>query len=217
MITIVSAVLTNKLPSHNASLAGLHTFGIDCKASLLFTVKQQDDLQVLQELLRQYPTFLILGGGSNILFTKDYPGLIVLNRIKGISAQPDPDNDRFVLLTAAGGEVWHDVVLYAVQKAGRPGKPLSDTRTVGAAPIQNIGAYGVELKDVFHHLEALDLETGELQTFDKANCMFGYRNSIFKHELAGKYLITSVTLRLDTVRNSDFHMVPFRIHWMPWE
>lgn len=199
MITIVSAVLTSKLPSHNASLAGLHTFGIDCKASLLFTVKQQDDLQVLQELLRQYPTFLILGGGSNILFTKDYPGLIVLNRIKGISAQPDPDNDRFVLLTAAGGEVWHDVVLYAVQKGWGGLENLSlIPGTVGAAPIQNIGAYGVELKDVFHHLEALDLETGELHTFDKANCMFGYRNSIFKHELAGKYLITSVTLRLDT-------------------
>ncbi|KRP09010.1 MAG: UDP-N-acetylenolpyruvoylglucosamine reductase [Sphingobacteriales bacterium BACL12 MAG-120802-bin5] len=182
---------------YNQSLRHLNTFGLDVTAAALLHLEHRDDLTQLTDLVQAYPQLLILGGGSNLLFTRNFEGLVVWNRLKGIAIEPDPDSPQHQLLKASGGESWHELVMYAVhhQLGGIENLALIPG-TVGAAPIQNIGAYGVELKDVFHSLEAFDLETGKLQTFDKDNCMFGYRSSIFKHEFKGKYLIVSCTLRL---------------------
>lgn len=182
---------------YNQSLQHLNTFGLDVTAAALLQLEHSDDMVQLAEVWPTFPQQLILGGGSNVLFTRDFDGLVLLNRLKGIEMLEDPDSERHQLLKAYGGESWHELVMFAVQHGlGGIENLALIPGTVGAAPIQNIGAYGVELKDVFHSLEALDLETGKLQTFDKDNCMFGYRNSIFKHELKGKYFIVSCTLRL---------------------
>lgn len=179
------------------SLKSLNTFGIDVQADWLGVLSDRDQLDQLQLLWEEYPAPLILGGGSNILFCQNYQGLVLLNRLKGIELFPDPDHEQCMLLTAAAGESWHSLVMHAVNQGLGGVENLSlIPGTAGAAPIQNIGAYGVELKDSFHHLEALDLETGKISLFDRDNCMFGYRNSIFKHEFKGKYLITAITLRL---------------------
>lgn len=179
------------------SLKTLNTFGIEVEADWLGILSERSQLEQLHHLWTQYPSPLILGGGSNVLFCQNYQGLVLLNRLKGLDLATDPDNDQAMLLTAAAGETWHSLVMYAVERNLGGIENLSlIPGTAGAAPIQNIGAYGVELKDSFHHLEALDLETGKISLFDRDNCMFGYRNSIFKHEFKGKYIITSITLRL---------------------
>jgi len=140
--------------------------------------------------------FLFLGGGSNMLFTKDYEGLVLKNNIKGI--QIVEETDEHVFLKAYSGENWHELVLYCVERNWGGIENLSlIPGTVGAAPMQNIGAYGVELEKVFVSLEALNLETLELEIFDEVQCEFGYRESVFKRKLKGQYFIYSVTFRLD--------------------
>lgn len=180
-----------------ASLKPFNTFGIDVKARLLATFTSVDELRALL----QHPHVaalpkLILGGGSNVLFTQDVEAAVLLNRIKGITVEDEPDGDH-VLVTAGSGETWHDLVLYTIDQnlAGIENLSLIPG-TVGAAPLQNIGAYGVELKDTFHSLEALEIETEQLVHFTREQCGFGYRESIFKKEAKGKYIVTSVTLRL---------------------
>ncbi|RDV11986.1 UDP-N-acetylmuramate dehydrogenase [Pontibacter diazotrophicus] len=173
-----------------------NTFGIEAKAKLFARFESVQELQTLLQMpeLRQEEK-LILGGGSNLLFTKDFDGLVLQNGIKGI--QVVHEDEAHVLVKAGGGEVWHDFVLYALQQNYGGAENLSlIPGTVGAAPLQNIGAYGVELKDIFHELEAVHLETGEIRTFDNASCKFGYRESIFKNEMKGQYIVTSVTFRL---------------------
>lgn len=146
---------------------------------------------------------MILGGGSNVLFTTDFKGLIILNRIGGIDPVSESDDD--VILKVGAGENWHEFVLYCVERGYGGIENLSlIPGTVGAAPIQNIGAYGVELVDVFVELEALDIETGELLTLSKSECNFGYRDSVFKRELKGKVIITSVTLKLTKSGDPNF-------------
>lgn len=137
----------------------------------------------------------VLGGGSNVLFAGDFPGLVLLNRIGGIRIEEEDGGE--VLLSAGGGVNWHELVLWTLNHHIYGLENLSlIPGTVGAAPIQNIGAYGVELRDVFHSLQAVELATGEMHTFGPKACEFGYRDSVFKRERKGDFFITRVFLRL---------------------
>lgn len=155
-------------------------------------------LRELQQALAELPHehFMFLGGGSNVLFTGDYEGLVLRNCIRGIEVVEE--NSDYVYLKAYSGENWHDLVMHCVAKNWGGIENLSlIPGTVGAAPMQNIGAYGVELEQVFISLEALNLNKFELETFTREQCAFGYRESVFKRELKGRYFIYSVTLRLE--------------------
>ena len=178
------------------SLKGLNTFGISVNSRYFISIRSTKELrEVLSMDIAQSKPILIMGGGSNILFTEDFPGLIILNNIKGIEIIEE-NNDE-VLVSAGGGEVWQDLVTFSLDNNLGGIENLSlIPGSVGAAPIQNIGAYGVELKEVMESLEAIELATGEKRTFYNADCDFGYRNSIFKKELKDKYLITNVKFKL---------------------
>jgi UDP-N-acetylmuramate dehydrogenase len=183
--------------AENISLKPYNTFGVESTAKYFSTVETTEELRSLLsgEKFNELPK-LILGGGSNILLSRDFRGLVIKNSIKGIT--PSSQDQEHVYLKAGSGEIWHDLVLYCISNdfAGIENLSLIPG-TVGAAPLQNIGAYGVELKDVFFELEALSTEDFTLKTFSAAECGFGYRNSVFKQELKGKYIIVSVTLRLN--------------------
>jgi len=181
----------------NISLKPYNSFGIDVKASFFAEISDAQDLNSLFKTpLSGHQPLLIIGGGSNILFTKDYNGLVIKMNIKGIQHQLE--NDK-VLVKAGAGEVWNDFVQYCVQKGFAGVENLSlIPGTVGASPIQNIGAYGVELKDVFESCEAYEIETGKIRIFTYDDCNFGYRESIFKNTLKGQYIITNVTFRLSS-------------------
>lgn len=189
---------------HQYSLKQLNTFGIDVKTKLFADISSEDDLRtVFNDTLAKENKLLVLGGGSNMLFIKDYDGLVLKISIKGISVKTDGDD---VLVTAGAGEVWDSLVKYCVAEAYAGIENLTlIPGTVGASPIQNIGAYGVEIKDVFESCTAFELATGEIKTFSKADCEFGYRESVFKGKLKGKYIITSVTYRLSKVANVQTH------------
>lgn len=179
----------------NQLLKQLNTFGISVNAKLFSEIFSEKDLTAVfaSELVKENK-LLVLGGGSNMLFVKDYDGLVLKISIKGIDVREDDDD---VLVTAGAGEVWDTLVKFCVAKgyAGMENLTLIPG-TVGASPIQNIGAYGVEVKDIFESCTAFEIATGEMRTFHKADCEFAYRESIFKGKLKGKYIITSVTYRL---------------------
>ena len=181
----------------NTSLKFYNTFGIDVKAKYFVELYSASDLiQVLQQKNFTKIPKLILGGGSNVLFTKDVDALVIHNCIKGIEVISE--TKEHVYVKSGGGEVWNDLVMYCVEKNYGGIENLSlIPGSVGAAPMQNIGAYGVELKETFYELEAIDILTAEKKIVEKEECKFGYRESIFKHEAKGKYFITSVTLRLN--------------------
>lgn len=179
------------------SLKSLNTFGVDVSAKWFASVTSVKGLQALLADSRwtSVPK-LILGGGSNILFTKDFDGLVIHNVIRGIE-EVGVDGDH-TFLRAASGEVWHELVMHTVNLGLGGIENLSlIPGFVGAAPIQNIGAYGAELSEVFAEAAAVHFSTGESRTFSLQDCRFGYRDSVFKRELAGQYVITSVTLRFD--------------------
>jgi UDP-N-acetylmuramate dehydrogenase len=180
------------------------TFGIEAKASYFTIVRSYEDLlELIKDERLNKLHWLILGGGSNVLFTKDFDGLLIKNEIRGISVIEE--NTDHVLLKSYSGEVWHNVVMNAIENGWGGIENLSlIPGTIGAAPMQNIGAYGAELEQVFCQLEAVDLQTGEIKTFGKEECRFGYRESIFKHEAKGKYFILSVTLKLN--RNPELNI-----------
>lgn len=186
----------------NTSLKPFNTFGLEASAKYFVEVNSVSELKKnLQNADFQTVDKLFLGGGSNILLTKNYEGLVIKINLKGIEKiSPDDStaDDTHVYIQAGAGEIWHDLVMYCVenQYAGMENLSLIPG-TVGAAPMQNIGAYGVEIKDIFEELQALNLETLEIETFKLADCNFGYRESIFKHEAKGKYVITSVTFKLN--------------------
>ncbi|WP_100610021.1 UDP-N-acetylmuramate dehydrogenase [Confluentibacter lentus] len=189
--------------THNISLKPHNTFGIDAKAKHFVSVTTIDELKKVLELT-EYPEKLILGGGSNMLLTKDQDLLVVHINIKGISVVSE-DNDT-VLVKANAGENWHEFVLWCINKDFGGIENLSlIPGNVGSAPIQNIGAYGVELKDTFFSCEAMSLETKKIETFTKEDCHFDYRNSIFKQQAKGKYIITSVTFKLSK-HNHQLHI-----------
>lgn len=180
----------------NVSLRPYHTFGMEVQARYFASFTSVAELQTLLQMpaLKDLPK-LILGGGSNILFTQDFAGVVLKNNILGVELRDL--NEEITLVKAGGGVGWHDLVEYTIARGLGGLENLSlIPGTVGAAPLQNIGAYGVELKDVFESLEAVHLETGQLATFNQEQCRFGYRESIFKNEAKGKYLVATVTLRL---------------------
>lgn len=181
----------------NFSLKKYNTFGIDASSSFFTEVSSVDEIKEALLKWKDSPR-LILGGGSNILLTKDFPGIVIKINLKGIGIEKE--NKNFIYVKSAAGENWNEFVQYCVSRGYGGVENLSlIPGNVGAGPMQNIGAYGVELKDVFYELEALNIETLEIEKFNNAECKFGYRESIFKHEAKGKYIILSVTLKLNKV------------------
>jgi len=182
--------------NNNFSLKEFNTFGIDAKAKIFFVLKNESDIADLfssEEFKNN--KYIFLGGGSNVLFTKDYDGLVILNDIKGLEIiKEDIEN---VFLKVASGENWHDLVMYTVEKDWWGMENLAlIPGTVGASPIQNIGAYGVEVKDTIEEIEAYEISTSMKRVFKKEECNFGYRESIFKQELKNKYFIASIIFKL---------------------
>ncbi|MGT4676311.1 UDP-N-acetylmuramate dehydrogenase [Aeromonas caviae] len=183
-----------KLTPH-ASLSTLNTLGLDAHCLWLADVTRPDDLAQLRTNpeLATLPR-LVLGGGSNILFCDDFAGLVVHNGLKGITLQ---EEDKHWLLHVAAGENWHELVCHALQQGWHGLENLAlIPGTVGAAPVQNIGAYGVELASVCAYVEAFNWQSGEVERIAAADCRFGYRDSIFKHDYQDSHFITAVGLRL---------------------
>lgn len=178
---------------HNISLKSYNTFGVEVQTSSFVEVNSINELK--EVLKNNQSELLILGGGSNILFTKDFKGLIIKNNIKGIDVVDDNDNE--ITLKVGSGEVWHDFVMYCVANnyAGLENLSLIPG-TVGASPMQNIGAYGVEVKDVIMSVEAMHLKDFSIRNFSNAACDFDYRSSIFKTTQKGNFFITSVLFKL---------------------
>lgn len=180
----------------NKLLTGYNTFGLPALAQYFVEIQSVEEFKALiQDPIYRKNKKLILGGGSNLLFTDNFSGIVIKNSITGISITSETEKETIVKVNA--GEVWHRFVCWCIGKnfAGIENLSLIPGQA-GAAPMQNIGAYGVEIKDVFYELEALDMVTGEAIRFSLSDCEFGYRESIFKNKLKGKYIITSVSLRL---------------------
>lgn len=188
------------------SLRAYNTFGFDVVADLFVEINSMEQLQALLNSAEwREHNHLIIGGGSNILLTDHVQGLVVLNRISGM--QIVEEDDSTVIVKCGGGENWHQFVLYTLERNLGGLENLSlIPGTVGAAPMQNIGAYGVEVKHSFHSLEAINLQTGERKVFSAEECQFGYRESVFKHELKGQYLISSVSFCLDKLGHHQLHL-----------
>ena len=182
---------------HELNLKPFNTFGIAAQAQHFASFQE---VQQLPALLASYPNLplLILGGGSNILFTADFQGLVLRNEIKGIQLLKEDSENVYV--KSGAGEVWHEFVCHCIDHnwAGLENLSLIPG-SVGASPMQNIGAYGVEIKDVFHELSAYHIASGEIHTFDKQQCQFGYRESVFKRALKNQYIIIDVTFKLHKV------------------
>lgn len=188
----------------NYSLKKLNTFGIDARANLFADIKSTDQLRLLLEddTYRELPK-LIIGGGSNILMTDDFAGLVIKISIPGIEIIEEEAGS--VLVKAGAGELWHDLVLFSVGKNLGGIENLSlIPGTVGAAPMQNIGAYGQEIGDTFERLDGFYVKDAREGSFSKEECKFGYRDSVFKNELKTKFIITSVVLRLS--KNPDLKL-----------
>ncbi|GGO85441.1 UDP-N-acetylenolpyruvoylglucosamine reductase [Marinobacterium nitratireducens] len=179
----------------DVDLRALNTFGFAARAERFVRAQSLDMLQQAVVLARTegWP-LLLLGGGSNLVLRERIPGLVVQVALKGRAVRVEGDS---VLATVAAGESWHDTVAWSLQQGyfGLENLALIPG-TVGAAPMQNIGAYGVELEERFHELRALDIETGEICRFSRADCAFGYRDSLFKSRQPGRYVILDVTFAL---------------------
>jgi len=177
----------------NISLRPYNTFGIDATAAF-FT--ELTDINMLEELTAIEKEKHILGGGSNVLLTKSVAGLVVLNKLKGITLLKE--DSEHIWLKVSAGEVWHNLVLYVIDKGWGGIENLAlIPGTVGASPMQNIGAYGVEAKETIESVTFWNWEEKRFITYNDRECAFGYRDSVFKHTLKGKVFITSVVYKLD--------------------
>ena len=187
----------------NYDLSKLNTFGIVVNARFFIEVRNEKDLVELfvsPEFKNNERMFL--GGGSNVLFTKDFDGMVILNKLKGIKILNK--NSKDVIIRSMSGEIWHDLVIFAVNKGYWGIENLSlIPGTVGAAPMQNIGAYGTELRDVLENIETYQIETGAKRVFKNEECELGYRDSIFKNKLKGKYFIFAITLKLSKIERKN--------------
>ncbi|MBF8458243.1 UDP-N-acetylmuramate dehydrogenase [Kaistella sp. G5-32] len=186
----------------NISLKPYNTFGVDVSARYFAEVKTLEELLgALQYLKTQKLPLLLLGGGSNLLLTKDFDGLVIQLNLKGISE--DVINENEVLVTSKAGENWHEFVQFCLDRNYGGLENLSlIPGNVGTSPMQNIGAYGTEIKDTFVSCKVLNLETLQVEEFDHQKCNFGYRESIFKREGKGKYVILDVTFKLTAKNHS---------------
>jgi UDP-N-acetylmuramate dehydrogenase len=188
----------------NISLLPYNTFGLDKKARFFVKVTTEEEVKAAVQKAKELkvPVF-ILGGGSNILLTNDVNALVLKIDIKGINVITE-DQER-IQVEVGAGENWHEFVLHCLAKGWAGVENLSlIPGTVGASPMQNIGAYGVEIKAVFHQLNAIHIQTLEERTFDGQNCKFGYRESIFKNDLKDQYIITRVCFNLN--KKPQFHV-----------
>lgn len=180
----------------NVDLTSYNTFGIHASARYFVTVRSVEEArQLFKSDLFPNHEHLILGGGSNILLTRDFPGIVIKNEIRGIHVVSE--DDSLIQLSVGSGENWHSFVMHCVEHGLGGVENLSlIPGTVGAAPMQNIGAYGVEIREVINNVEAIEIATGSVRRFMRDECAFGYRESIFKQELKNKYFISSITLTL---------------------
>ncbi|MFZ6772757.1 UDP-N-acetylmuramate dehydrogenase [Undibacterium sp. SXout7W] len=178
------------------SLQGLNTFGIAARARTFLTITEREQLQALyQDKELACMPRLILGGGSNLLLPDQVDALVLHMQLKG--RRIVGENEQYVFVQGQAGESWHDFVQWTLQQGIGGLENLSlIPGTVGAAPIQNVGAYGVEIQDVFHQLSAFDFETGEIVTLNKSDCCFAYRDSVFKHAYRDRLVILDVTFAL---------------------
>ena len=184
----------------NVSLKNFNTFGVEAAAKYFVELNHEDELvELFMDPQWKQLELLVMGGGSNMLLINDFDGLVIHMNIRGFEHRI---NHNEVFVEAGGGEVWNDLVNFCVAReyAGLENLSLIPG-SVGASPIQNIGAYGVELQDVFHSCKAFEIATGKFKTFEKADCGFGYRESVFKSELKGKFIIVSVKFHLSLIPN----------------
>lgn len=185
---------------NNIELSDYNTFGIKVKAKYFIKINDVEDLPELREIIKySKEKYIILGEGSNVLFTKDYNGIVIKNEIKGIELIKEIEENYFVKIYS--GESWKNVISYAVKNEYYGIENLSEIPgTMGAAPVQNIGAYGVEIKDVLVEVEYFDIDSSEIKILKVDECEFGYRESIFKKSIKNAYII-SVTLKLNKAFN----------------
>lgn len=183
------------LNSQPVDLTSLNTFGVSASADALLQLTQIEQLDDFFELKQRHPNILVLGGGSNLLFVEHFKGLVAYVALKGVEYHDEHDDS--ICVTAMAGENWHELVMGTLKDGYSGLENLAlIPGTVGAAPIQNIGAYGVELEQRLVSVKAFSLEDGHLYTFERKECEFGYRDSLFKRQL-GRFLVVSVTLKLD--------------------
>ncbi len=195
-VSTIFATFDGMTVEENVDLLPFNTFRIEARARYFTTISTVEEaIALFQSDLFRSNRRIILGGGSNVLFTGDFDGLVVKNELKGIHVVGESDNT--ITLKVASGENWHQLVMYAVERDWGGIENLSlIPGTVGAAPMQNIGAYGVEIREVIDHVEIIELATGLVRQMNREECRFGYRESIFKHDLKDKVFISSITLTL---------------------
>ncbi len=195
----MAGVVTGFVPKfmqENVDLSSRNTFGIRARARYFCAVRSLQELKVALQFrrVRQLP-LLVLGGGSNVLLCADYPGVVVQMALSGIEMMAERDGE--VLVRAASGESWHGFVQYCLQSGCYGLENLAlIPGSVGAAPIQNIGAYGVEVRELVSEVTVLDVGSGEIETMTPAQCEFDYRDSVFKGRLRGRKIVLDVTFRL---------------------
>jgi UDP-N-acetylmuramate dehydrogenase len=179
----------------NISLKPFNTFGIDVNANRFATFSSVEELKSLLTQKQANEPLLILGGGSNLLLTKSFEGLVLKNEIKGFELISE--NEENVIVESGAGEIWHQFVMNCIENGFAGLENLSlIPGSVGASPMQNIGAYGVEIKDVFEYLDAFEISTGQMRRFKREDCEFGYRESVFKNIYKDRFVICKVAFKL---------------------